>query len=172
MLLSFEMVAQRQLVVVNLESKVPIRDVRVCTDWGQETHTAWDGHFTVPDTFARIDLMHPDFERRYVLKSELCSDTIFLIPSIHALHEVVIYGERRFDKRMASILRPSPEAEKNRLPDVIPPGPDILALAIWLYDKTLGKKVEARARRKRALKEVRRKEEELQQRWDSLLIKK
>lgn len=164
--------AQRQLVVVNVESKVPIRDVRVNTDHGQETRTAWNGLFTVPDTFTRIDLAHPEYERRYVLRSELHSDTIFLIPNIHALREVVIYGERRFDKRMASMMRPSPEAEKNRLPDIVPAGPDILALAMWLYDKTIGKKAEARSRRKQVLKEVHRREEVLQQRWDSLLIKK
>ena len=168
-LLPSEVLAQqRQMVVVNAESKVPIRDVRISADNGLEKRTAWDGLFTVPDTFTRIDLAHPDFEHRYVLKSELNSDTIFLIPNINALREVVIYGERRFDKRMAEMLRPSPEAEKNRLPDFVPAGPDVLALAVWLYDKTIGKKAEARSRRKRALKEVRRKEEELQQRWDSI----
>jgi hypothetical protein len=32
--------AQHRLVVVNVESKVPIRDVRVCTDNGQEVRTS------------------------------------------------------------------------------------------------------------------------------------
>ena len=94
--------AQKNMVVVNVESKVPIRDVKVCTDAGQETRTSWDGSFVMPDSFLRIDFMHPDFERRYVLKSELSGDTIFLIPNTNALREVVIYGERRFEKRMAA----------------------------------------------------------------------
>ena len=56
--------AQQRLVVVNVESKVPIRDVRVCTDNGQEVRTSWDGSVAVPDSFLRIDFLHPDFERR------------------------------------------------------------------------------------------------------------
>ena len=104
--------AQQRLVVVNVESKVPIRDVRVCTDNGREVRTSWDGSVAVPDSFLRIDFLHPDFERRYVLKSELHGDTIFLIPNTNALHEVVIYGERRFDKRMAQIT-PADRARQN-----------------------------------------------------------
>ena len=90
---SSAIMAQQRLVVVNVESKVPIRDVRVCTDNGREVRTSWDGSVAVPDSFLRIDFLHPDFERRYVLKSELHGDTIFLIPNTNALHEVVIYGE-------------------------------------------------------------------------------
>lgn len=37
--------AQRQMVVVNLESKVPVRDVKISTDGGQELRTSWDGLF-------------------------------------------------------------------------------------------------------------------------------
>lgn len=163
--------AQQRLVVVNVESKVPIRDVRVCTDNGQERRTSWDGSVAVPDSFLRIDFLHPDFERRYVLKSELHGDTIFLIPNTNALHEVVIYGERRFDKRMAQILKPSPQQiERDKMPKVVPAGISPLGLLALIYDLTLRKKVEDRARRKKALKEVRRKEEEFQHKWDSLRL--
>ena len=82
--------AQRQMVVVNVESKVPVRDVRISADSGQEMLTTWDGLFALPDSFQRLDFHHPDFERRYVLRSEIKGDTIFLIPNINALREVVI----------------------------------------------------------------------------------
>ena len=42
------------MVVVNVESKVPVRDVRVSTDNGQEMHTSWDGCFALPDSFQRL----------------------------------------------------------------------------------------------------------------------
>ena len=169
LLLPLEVQAQRQIVVVNVESKVPVRDVRVSTDGGKEMHTGWDGLFTLPDSFQRLDFRHPDFERRYVLHSELEGDTIFLIPNIHALREVVIYGERRFDKRMADMLKPSPQqVERDKLPQVVPSGPDVLAIAIWLYGIVYGKKQEKRLARKKALKEVRKQEAEYQQRWDAL----
>ena len=85
LLLPSVVLAQRQMVVVNVESKVPVRDVRISADGGQELRTSWDGLFALPDSFRRLDFHHPDFERRYVLSSELKGDTIFLIPNVHAL---------------------------------------------------------------------------------------
>lgn len=165
--------AQNHMVVVNVETRVPIRDVRVCTDARQETRTSWDGRFTVPDSFLRVDFLHPDFERRYVLKSELKGDTIFLIPNTNAIREVVIYGERRFEKRMAQILKPSPQQiERDKMPKVVPAGISPLGVLVLIYNLTLRKKVEDHARRKKALKEVRKKEEELKQKWDSLKLQK
>ena len=169
LLLPSVVLARRQMVVVNVESKVPVRDVRISTDGGQEIRTSWDGLFALPDSFRRLDFHHPDFERRYVLSSELKGDTIFLIPNVNALREVVIYGERRFDKRMAQMLKPSPQQlERDKLPQVIPAGPNVLAIAAWLYENLYGKKREKRLARKKALEKVRKQEAELQERWDSL----
>ena len=78
---SIEMVAQRQVVIANVESRVPIRDVIVSADNGEKTRTPWDGVITLADSVQRIDLRHPSFEHRYVLKSEIQGDTIFLIPN-------------------------------------------------------------------------------------------
>ena len=164
--------AQHKMVVVNVESKVPIRNVKISTDNGQEMRTSWDGQFIVPDSFRRIDFVHPDFERRYVLSGELHSDTIFLIPNTNALHEVVIYGQRRFDKRMAMILKPSPQQiERDKMPKYVPAGLNPLGILKLIYDLTLRDKVNDKIRRKKALKEVRRKEAELQEKWDSLKLK-
>ena len=162
--------AQQQMVIVNIESKVPVRDVIVNADDGREVRTSWDGFFEVPDSFQRIDFRHPDFEHRYVLKSELLGDTIFLIPNTNALREVVIYGERRFDKRMTQMLRSSPEKSlDSQLANIkIPEGFNPIALALWVYDLTMRQKVEDRQRRKHALKNVRKQEVEYEQMWNSL----
>ena len=159
----------QQFVVADMESRVPLRDVLVHTDDNQDTRTIWDGTFSLKEGFNRISLSHPLYEKRYVLKSEMKRDTIFLLPKMNTLREVVIYGERRFDKRIAEMMRPSPQqVERDKLPKVVPAGPDVLALALWLYDITIGKKAEKRARRKKALQEIRKKEEEYEQKWDSL----
>ena len=159
----------QQFVVADMESRVPLRDVQIHTDDNQDARTIWDGTFSLKEGFGRISFYHPQYERRYVLTSELKGDTIFLLPKMNTLREVVIYGERRFDKRMAEMMKPSPQqVERDKLPQVIPAGPDVLALALWLYDITIGKKAEKRARRKKALQEVRQKEAEYQQRWDAL----
>ena len=152
-----------------MESRVPLRDVLVYTDNNQNTKTIWDGTFSLKEGFDRISFSHPLYEKRYVLKSELKGDTIFLLPKMNTLREVVIYGERRFDKRMADMIKPSPQqVERDKLPQVIPAGPDVLALALWIFENTLGKKIEKRKHRKNELKKVRQKEAEYQQRWDSL----
>ena len=164
------LLAQQQMMVVNVESKVPVRDVIVSTDHGQEVRTSWDGLFEVPDSFERIDFRHPDFEHRYVLKSEFQGDTIFLIPNTNALREVVIYGERRFDKRMTSMLHTTPQQKLDAALEriKIPAGFNPVAFALWVYDLTMRQKVEDRQRRKRALKEVRKQEADYNQMWNSL----
>ena len=169
-LLSSGLLAQRQMVVVNVESKVPIREVIVSADNGREMRTSWDGLFEVPDSFERIDFRHPDFEHRYMLTSELLGDTIFLIPNTNALREVVIYGERRFDKRMASLMQSTPQQKLDAVLEriKIPTGFNPIGFALWIYDLTMRQKVEDRQRRKRALKDVRKQEADYEQMWNSL----
>ena len=170
LMLSSELLAQRQMVVVNIESKVPVRDVIVSADDGREVRSSWNGLFEVPDSFERIDFRHPDFEHRYVLKSELLGDTIFLIPNTNALREVVIYGERRFDKRMTSMMQSTPQQKLDAVLEriKIPTGFNPIGFALWIYDLTMRQKVEDRQRRKRALKDVRKQEADYEQMWNSL----
>lgn len=169
LLIASTCVEAQQFIVAGMESRVPLRDVLVYTDNNQNTKTIWDGTFSLKEGFDRISFSHPLYEKRYVLKSELKGDTIFLLPKRNTLREVVIYGERRFDKRMAEMIKPSPQqVERDKLPQVIPAGPDVLALALWIFENTLGKKIEKRKHRKNELKKVQQKEAEYQQRWDSL----
>ncbi len=110
-----------------------------------------------------MDFVHPDFERHYLLNSELTGDTIFLLPNFN--HEVIIYGHRRFDERMRAMFQPSKEQKLlNQLSKPIPTGFNPLAFGAWIYDKTLRKRVE----RKKLLKEVRKKEAELEEKWKQL----
>ena len=163
------MSAQHRMVVVDADLKVPVRNVQVYTPEGLDTLTIWDGTFAVPDSFSRIHFRHPHFVERYLLKSELRGDTVWLLPVQNALGEVIIWGRRRFDERMANILKPSPQQmERDKMPQAISAGPDVLALAGWLFDKTIGKALEKRSRRKKHQKAMREKEEEYQRKWDML----
>ena len=160
----------QQFVVANMESRVPIRDVLIHTNDNQDTKSCWDGTFSLHEGFDKIMFSHLNYEKRYVLKSELKGDTIWLMPRMNALREVVIYGERRFDNRMEQMrksgLDQSVDAQLARIK--IPSGPNVLAIASWLFENTFGKNLEKRARRKRALKVVRQQEAEYQQRWEAL----
>ena len=160
----------QQFVVADMESRVPIRDVLVHTNDNQDTKSCWDGTFSLHEGFDKIMFSHLNYEKRYVLKSELKGDTIWLMPRMNALREVVIYGERRFDNRMEQMrksgLDQSVDAQLARIK--IPSGPNVLAIASWLFENTLGKNLQKRARRKQALKAVRQQEAEYQQRWEAL----
>ncbi len=167
LLWSVGMMAQRKLTVANLETKTPQRDIKVRIDNGPEITTPWNGEFEVPDSFKRIDFSHPKFQRRYVLHNEVRSDTIYLIPILHAIDEVVIYGKDRRKDLMANIMRPTIPKEPE-LPQVVPAGPDVIALLMWTWDHTFGPKVEARHKRKQALKKVRAQEQEYEEKWEAL----
>ena len=109
--------AVRQFVVVNMESKVPVQDILVYTDDGQETKTKLDGTFSLRETFGRVNFVHPSYEKRYMLREELEGDTIGLLPHAFALNEVVVYGHRpdhalgmnfKLSEVEAQLLRPVP----------------------------------------------------------------
>ena len=167
MLWGSEVFAQRKLVVASLESKAPQRDIKVRVDNGDEVVTPWNGEIEVPDSFKRITLSHPRFQHRYVLRHEVRGDTIYLIPKLHAIDEVVVYGKDRRKDMMANIMRPAIPKEPE-LPQVVPPGPDVIALLMWTWEHTFGPKVEARQRRKQALKKVRAQEQEYEAKWEAL----
>lgn len=159
--------AQRKLIVASLESKTPQRDVQVRIDNGPEIRTPWNGQIEVPDSFKRIDFCHPKFQRRYVLYDEIHGDTIYMIPVLHAIDEVVVYGQDRRKTMMAGIMSPTTPVEP-QMPQVLSTGPNVLAMLGWLYDHTIGPKLEAKHRRKQALKVIRQKEKEYEEKWDAL----
>ena len=134
-------VAVRQFVVVNLESKTPVRDILVCTDDGQETRTKWDGTFSLRETFGRVDFAHPGYEKRYMLRNEIDGDTIGLLPNAFALNEVIVYGHRPDHASGMNVKLSKVEAQMLQTP---PTGFDLLGLVAWGLDKVWFSKVRHR----------------------------
>lgn len=156
-------------VVTDLDSQIPVRDVRVFTDDNQSAVSSWDGTFSLTPGFSRINLSHPKYLSRYVLTSELKGDTIYLLPSMNTLDEVVIYGHNRFADRMSDMFKPTPQQKLDAaLQQPIPQGFNPIGFGLWLYQKTMAKKVERRSKRKKALRALREQEAALQEKWDSL----
>ncbi len=91
---SLQLSAQRRGVVVNMETGVPQCDIIVYTDQGESVVTAWDGSFTLCDSFAVVSFAHPGFEKHSVSRDEL-TDTIALLPSQNMLGEVEVWGKRK-----------------------------------------------------------------------------
>lgn len=140
----------RQWVVANIETGVPIRDVLVYTDDGQEAHTIWDGTFAMRESYAAATFVHPKFERRVMYGGEAEGDTIWLIPSEGALNEVIIYGQRRDKSKQMNLLMSPVDAQ---LAQGAPQGFNPLGLFALAYDAIWGKK----ARHRKAMKEQKRK---------------
>lgn len=140
----------RTFVVVNIETGVPVRDILVYTDDGQEARTNWDGTFTLHEGYGRLTFSHPAYEKRIMLPEELDGDTIQLIPNQFALREVVIYGKRRDMDKERTFAMSSTDVQ---LMQSTPQGFNPLGLLALGYDAIWGKKI----RHRHAMKEQKRK---------------
>lgn len=115
MLLCVQVNAQQRFVVIDMETKVPLRDVRVRWGAGREIATAWDGSCLMDTTAIRcsaerdsaevhIHLTKPGYLERNMLLSQL-TDTIELLPSFNKLTEVVVWGKKREKNTISFTLK-------------------------------------------------------------------
>lgn len=137
---------QRQLVVVDMETGVPLRNVEVSTDDGQHMRTPWNGVFCLRNGYKRVDLACPNYQSRYLFPDEVKGDTIGLLPNLNALREVIVYGQRR-DKTAA--INAHLNKVDAQLMQKIPVGFDPLALVGWAIGKIVGPKGPSKAERQR-----------------------
>ena len=131
----------RLFVVVNIETGVPIRDVLVYTDDGQEVHSIWDGTFSLSTGFETLTLSHPRFEKRVMLHGEVSEDTIALISNQFAINEVIIYGQRRDKTKQMNFTMSPVEAQ---LAQGAQQGFNPIGLLVLGYDAIWGKKMRHR----------------------------
>lgn len=86
--------AQRNVVVMDVETNVPLRDVQVFVNSteGDRIVTDYKGELTIPDTATSITLCHPKYEKRIMNKDEF-ADTLMMLPNYNRLNEVVVKGK-------------------------------------------------------------------------------
>lgn len=87
------LMAQRKAVVVSIESGVPIRDVEIRTNTGEVVKTNWMGEFFMPFKATSFTLTHGKYLTQTMDIEEL-TDTIALLPRLHTLSEVIVWGKR------------------------------------------------------------------------------
>ena len=87
--------AQRQCVVTDAETGVPLRDVLIYPNGEKSRHitTDWGGHFNIPDTAFSLTLCHSKYEKLAIAVADV-TDTIALLPNMRRLNEVVVTGHR------------------------------------------------------------------------------
>lgn len=84
--------AQKRVVIYDLETKVPIRQVRVRVDRARTFTTPYTGRLILPEKFDTIIVSHPKYLSCSVSFNEV-GDSIGLIPRTHTLGEVEIVAE-------------------------------------------------------------------------------
>ena len=91
-LLPLTMAAQKNVVIYDLENKVPIRQARVRVDGVRTFTTPYTGQIVLPEKFDSIIVSHPKYLQT-TLKHDAVTDSIGLIPKTHTLGEVEIVAE-------------------------------------------------------------------------------
>lgn len=119
--------AQRQRVVVDVETLTPIGGVNVIGS-GAPATTDSLGHFTMADSCRSLLFSHVNYESRLVNLDEI-ADTVFLISKLLNVKEVVVFGKPkpredlkalnkrlRLEKTEAQLAAANPNAGFNVLP--------------------------------------------------------
>ena len=103
-LLSVSAFAQKQFVVVDVETRVPIRGVNVQSGTHRADTTDWQGHIAVSDSCRTLLLSHVKYESR-ILNIEEVRDTIFLISKLMGLNEVVVIGKGKAKDQLKELKK-------------------------------------------------------------------
>lgn len=86
--------AQRKGVILNMETGIPLRDVKIYTNNGQVIKTDYTGTYHIPQPFKSATIVKPSFVSLTMNVYEM-ADTIELLPRMNTLSEVVVWGNRR-----------------------------------------------------------------------------
>lgn len=102
--LSVTVYGQRRLVVVDVETRVPIRGVNVISSAHLADTTDWQGLITVPDTCRTLSFSHVKYESRLLNLNEV-NDTVFLISKLMGLNEVVVFGHGKSEDQLKELKK-------------------------------------------------------------------
>ena len=83
--------AQRQLVVVDIETLIPIAGANVVSKDGTLTTDSL-GYVSVADSCKSLSFSHVNYESRIINLNEVKRDTVFMISKLLNLKEVVVFG--------------------------------------------------------------------------------
>jgi len=143
--------AQRRLVVVDVETLVPVAGANVVTKYGNTTTDSL-GYFNVSDSCKTLSFSHVNYESRLVNLTEV-RDTVYMISKLLNIKEVVVFGHGKRDE-LPGALKKQLEAEKEnaKLAAINPSSGNLLSLIGYLIPKKW-RKNKKEARRKR-LKQI------------------
>lgn len=96
--------SQHRFVVVDVETRVPIRGVNVQSSAHRADTTDWKGCISVPDSCRTLSLTHVKYESR-IINVEEVKDTIFLISKLMGLPEVTVFGRGKGEDALKELKK-------------------------------------------------------------------
>lgn len=143
--------AQRRLVVVDVETMIPVVGANVISKDGNCTTDSL-GYFSVSDSCKTLSFSHVNYESRLVNLNEV-RDTVFLISKLLNIKEVVVFGHGQ-RQELPDALKKQLEVDKKdaQLAAIDPSSGNLLSLIGYLIPKKW-RKNKKEARRKR-LKQI------------------
>lgn len=97
----------KKLVVIDIETKVPMRGVIVSTKHGYRDTTNWRGICHVPAEFDTLTVFKHNYIPERLIAKEL-KDTTALIPSGSAISEVTVWGKNNVNQNVKKGLEDQP----------------------------------------------------------------
>ena len=88
--------AQRRLVVVDVETLIPVVGANVVSKDGT-TVTDSLGYFSVSDSCQSLSFTHVNYESRIINLTEVC-DTVYMISKLLNIREVVVFGHGKHEE--------------------------------------------------------------------------
>lgn len=101
--------APRTCLVCDLETRAPLRDVKVTVDSIPLGKTNYSGQIILPDSFKTAVFSKTGYHKETLLAEETRQDTVFLLPNSHRIDEITIWGKKRIN--MDEIRRNHPPAD-------------------------------------------------------------
>lgn len=86
--------ALRKLVVADMETRIPIRDVIAFTGAGYRDTTNYRGICHIPIEFDTLTVFKSNYLAEKITPSEV-KDTVFLLPNYNRIGEVTVWGKDR-----------------------------------------------------------------------------
>ena len=146
--------AQRRLVVVDVETLLPVVGANVISKDGSATTDSL-GYISVSDSCKSLSFSHVNYESRLINLKEL-NDTVFLISKLLNIKEVVVFGHDQRDK-LPEALKRQLEIDKKeaQLAAIDPRSGNLLTLLNYIIPKKWrkSKKEKQRQRLKKILDE-------------------
>lgn len=97
----------KKLVVIDIETKVPMRGVIVSTKTGYRDTTNWRGICHVPTAFDTLTVFKHNYIPERLIANEL-KDTTALIPSGSAISEVTVWGKNNVNQNIKEGISSQP----------------------------------------------------------------